>query len=160
MPLDRDTYGNVTELVLYNSATLTTATESTIVDVSEYNGVATARLSLTEAASTPTADKLDITVHNVNSDSDTLDSDNLIGTFTQIVGVNGSETAHNESIQINLNKIPILTAAEKVTRKAAGVDTVKKYLQILITNTSAWGDSPLHIDLIVGGHRTLPRNAL
>lgn len=156
----RDVYGHVSTLVLYNSATLTNATEGTILDVSEYNGVAIARLSLTEAASTPVADKLDITIHNVASDSDTLDSDNRIVTFTQIVGLNGSELAHNESKALNLNLIPVLTAAEKVTRASNNVDTVKKYLQVLITNTSAWADSPLHIDLLVAGHRQLPRNAL
>jgi len=155
-----DVFGNVKPLVLYESATLTNATEGTILDVSAYNGVGLLRLRLVEAASTPTADKLDITVHSVNSDSDTLDADNLIATFTQIVGLNGSELAHSEDLPINLDELPILTAAELVTQKAAGVNTVKKYLQVLITNTHAWAASPLIVDLFLGGNRSLPAQAL
>lgn len=159
-PLLLDVFANVVAESAYASATLTNGTEGTLVDVSGYNGIIMARLRLVEAASVPVDDKLDITVHNVASDSDTLDSDNLCGTFDQIVGLNGSELAHELDIPINLNLLPILTTAEKATQKAAGINTVKKYLQILIGNTHAWGSSPLIIDFYCAGARSLPANAL
>ena len=155
-----DVYGNVKIESAYASSVLTDGTEGTIVDVSGNNGTIMATIDIVEAASTPVDDKLDITVHNVSSDSDAADTDNLVTTFTQIVGANGDLLAHHEVLPINLNDLPIMTDAEKVTAKANGYKPVKPYLQILITNTHAWAASPLIAKFVCAGARSLPTQAL
>ena len=129
MGMNEDTFANVGHLALYGpSATVTTGTEGAIVDVTDWNGLAFAVLMASETASIANSKKLDVTIHNVLTDADAADSDNKVGTFTQIVGANesGIEILTPQIIPIYLNRLPVMTAAEKLL----ATNFNKPYLQV------------------------------
>lgn len=149
-----DLYSNTAVLLLQPLDEAVTSADGTLtLDVSQYNGQGLLLLDALEDASIANSKKMDVTVHNVASDSETTDADNLIATFAQIVGENdGSAIAKTTQVlPINLGEIPKLATAE--------ADTVKKYLQVKRVNTATWAGS-LKVTLLVGGHRVEPVNAM
>lgn len=97
------TFEGCTVKTLLSPATVSADGEGDVlVDITGRRGTALAYLTLVEGNIAAT-ETMDFTIHNVASDSDTLDSTNLVSSFTQIVG-SGSALSpkKTESISINL----------------------------------------------------------
>lgn len=149
-----DFYANVAVVALFDlDEAVTSGDGALVVDVSGYNGQAAVVLLAREDASIANSKKLDVTVHNVASDSETTDADNLIATFAQLVGENDGSAVEKTTqiLPLQLAEIPKLGSAE--------TKVLKKNLQIKVVNTATWAGS-IKVLLLTGMSRRSPENAL
>lgn len=116
-----------------------------LVDITGYHGTAMAVLTILEDASQASTEKLDVTIHQVASDSDTLDSTNEIATFTLVSGSNGGAAVDVlQKIEINLDG---LTG-----------DDDEKYLQCNFVETNTY-EGIVAVHLFVAGKSPVPLNS-
>lgn len=150
MPKAMDVFGNVERIELFALDDAVASGDGSIVDLSRYNGIVMVKFVALEDASLANSKKLDVTIHNVADDDETTDADNLVLTFDQIVGANGSIAQKTVQLKaLNLGRFPELGTSE--------ADTLKKYLQVKLVNTSTWAGHIL-VEVFASGQRTLPTN--
>jgi len=121
--MNNDAYSNVRLLPALNPATVADA-EGLLIDLRKYTGVAEILLTVKEADSQADTKTVDVTAHNVASDSEAPVTGNKVGTFTQIVGSNGTGVAaKSERLRVDISALDLST---------------KPYLQLLVDQANSY----------------------
>ncbi len=135
----KDLYANAKVLSALAPIDFVTDVEGPLIDVSAYKGIAQGVVRILEDDSQGGTEKLTATVHKVDSDSDTLDSDNLIASFDVITDSNDTGIVVQKEVLINLDL----------------VDT--QYIQFKFVETNTY-EGLVDAFIVIGGVSQLPIN--
>jgi len=137
-----DTFHNIRVENLFTPADFGTTVESLLVDVSNHNGRATVVFMAGEDVNEAATEKLVVTIHEVDSDSDVLGAANLIDTMETITGQAAA------------------TPAAVVRRTTIDLNALTKpYIQLLITETNTW-EGEVAAVIILSGKQHTPENSV
>lgn len=138
-----DLYSNTKAFPALRPVDFATDAEGVLIDCRGYSGKALFILTGVEDATQAATEKLDVTVHNVASDSEAPVVGNQVAAFTQIVGQNsGTPDPIHQQIAVNLNAL----------------DPEKPYLQLLTTETATW-EGLIACEAVLGGAKEAPTNS-
>ena len=119
-----------------------TTMESLLVDVSGHSGRATVVVQAGEDASLAATNLLVVTIHEVDSDSDTLAAANLVDTMETI-------TAQNDA-----------TPDPIVRRTTIDLNELTSpYIQLLLTETNTW-EGEISASIVLSGKQHTPENSV
>lgn len=139
----KDVKSNVKVFQLYGPADDPADGDGPIVDITGYNGRGQAFVDFYEdGTSQATSKTIDITIHNVQNDSEATASSNQVAAFTQLACTNTSTATHQTgTVAVDLN--------------ALDGATPKKYLQAKVNQTNS-PTGPVSVVLLVNSDRYPP----
>lgn len=114
-----DLKSNVKVFQLYGPADDATDGDGSIVDITGYNGTAQAFVDFYEdGTSQATSKTIDITIHNVQNDSEATASSNQVAAFTQLAcTATGTATHQTGTLAIELNDLDGATPKNTFRRR-------------------------------------------